>query len=201
MSAKASLRRLQFSNFKLDVLLDITLAINENLPVKDLLHQFESILCKDLNIGKVLIYRYNEKWNCILSSGVHRNVAEGIMVETDLLYYKQITNLTVTLNPNLELFDVIIPVYHHETPIAYVIIGDIDEERAGMSPTIKHLHFRRKAMARSHVRRLENTNISVSLPKELVKKVDEISNKEQRSRSNMIAVLLQDALKKSKANT
>jgi len=141
MSAKASLRRLQFSNFKLDVLLNITLAINENLPVDDLLHQFESILCKDLNIGKVLIYRYNEKWDCILSSGIHRNVAEGIRVETDLLYYKQITNLTVTLNPNLEMFDVIIPVYHHETPIAYVIIGDIDEERAGMSPTIKHLHF------------------------------------------------------------
>ncbi len=141
MSAKASLRRLQFSNFKLDVLLNITLAINENLSVDNLLHQFESILCKDLNIGKVLIYRYNEKWDCILSTGVHRNTAEGIRVETDLLYYKQITNLTVTLNPNLELFDVIIPVYHHETPIAYVIIGDIDEERAGMSPTIKHLHF------------------------------------------------------------
>jgi len=55
-------------------------------------------------------------------------------------------------------------------------------------------------MSRSHDRRPENTNISVSLPKELVKKVDEISNKEQRSRSNMISVLLQDALKKSKAN-
>jgi sigma-B regulation protein RsbU (phosphoserine phosphatase) len=141
MSAKASVRRLQFSNFKLDVLLNITLAINENLPVKELLNQFVAVLRDDLNIGKILLYRYNEKWECLLSTGIHRDVAAGIRVETDLLYYKQITNLSVALNPNLQLFDVIIPVYHHESPIAYVIIGDIDEERAGMSPTIKHMHF------------------------------------------------------------
>ncbi len=141
MAGKASLRRLQLSNFKLDTLLDITLSINENITVTELLEKFENILCTELNIGKVLIYNYNQKWNCLLTSGVHRNVAEGINVDTDLLYYKQITNLSIALNPNLELFDVIIPVYHHENPIAYVIIGDIDEERAGMSPTIKHLHF------------------------------------------------------------
>lgn len=141
MSAKASLRRLQFCNFKLDLLLNITLSINNNVPVTDLLQQFEDILFKELNIGKLLIFRYKDSWECLLSKGVHRNVSEGIRVESDLLYYKQITNLSVALNPNLELFDVIIPVYHDEHPIAYLIIGDIDEERAGMSPTIKHLHF------------------------------------------------------------
>ncbi len=141
MSAKASLNRLQLSNFKLDVLLRITLSINENTPVNQLLDEFRSILCDDLNIGKVLMFSYNQKWERILMSGVHRTVAEGIRVETDLQYYKQITNLSVALNPYLEMFDVIIPVYHHELPIAYIIIGDIDEERAGMSPTIKHLHF------------------------------------------------------------
>jgi len=141
LSSKASLRRLQFCNFKLDVLLNITLGINENLAVDEILRRFEQVLRKDLNIGKVLIYSYNQKWECILASGFHRNIAEGIRVETDLMYYKQITNLSVALNSNLELFDVIIPVYHHEIPIAYIIIGDIDEERAGMSPTIKHLHF------------------------------------------------------------
>ncbi len=141
MAEKASVKRLQLSNFKLDVLLNTTLAINDNASVKELLDQFEAVLRKDLNIGKVLVYNYNQKWNCLLISGVHRTVAEGINVETDLLYYKQITNLSVALNPNLELFDVIIPVFHHDAAIAYVLIGDIDEERAGMSPTIKHLHF------------------------------------------------------------
>lgn len=179
MTAKASVKRLQFSNFKLDVLLNITLSINENLPVKDLLHQFESILRDDLNIGKILLYRYNEKWECLLSTGIHRNVAEGIRVETDLLYYKQITNLTVALNPNLELFDVIIPVYHHETPIAYVIIGDIDEERAGMSPTIKHMHFI-QTMANIIVVAIENRRLlDENVKQEMLRKELELAARMQ----------------------
>lgn len=141
MTTKPSVGRLQFCNIKLDILLNITLTINENPPIEELLSRFENILRKELNIGKVLIYNYNQKWNCLLASGFHRNIAENIKVESDLLYYKQITNLSVTLNPFLATFDVIIPVFHHDQPIAYVIIGDIEEEQAGMSPTIKHLHF------------------------------------------------------------
>ena len=52
-------------------------------------------------------------------------------------------------------------------------------------------------MNRSHSRRPENTNISISLPKELVKKLDRISEQQHRSRSNMITVLLKEALKKN----
>ncbi|MCK5823482.1 MAG: PP2C family protein-serine/threonine phosphatase [Bacteroidales bacterium] len=141
MATKASLKRLQFCNFKLSLLLNITQAINDNLSTKELLDFFEIILRKDLNIGKVLIYSYNEKWDCILASGFDRNKIRNVSVENDLLYYNQITSLTTTLNPALSYFDVIIPVYHHDMPIAFIIIGDIDEERDGISPTIKHLHF------------------------------------------------------------
>ena len=66
MQEKASLNRLQLSNFKLDALLRITLAINENMPVDKLLEKFQSILCDDLNIGKVLMFSYNQKWERIL---------------------------------------------------------------------------------------------------------------------------------------
>ncbi len=179
MSAKASLDRLKFCNFKLDMLLNITLAINENSEVDELLNQFEKILREDLNIGKVLLYKYNEKWECILWSGIHRNIIDGINVETDLLYYKQITNLTVALNPNLEIFDTIIPVYHHEHPIAYVIIGDIDEERAGISPTIKHLHFI-QTLANIIVVAIENKRLfDENLKQEALKKELELASRMQ----------------------
>lgn len=141
MVKKASLKRLQFCNFKLDFLLEITQAINANLATDDLLRNFEKILREDLNIGKVLVYSYNEKWERILVSGIEKVVANKISVQNDLLYYTQITNLTTTLNPFLSTFDVIIPVFHQDTPLAYIIIGDIDEERVGISPTIKHLQF------------------------------------------------------------
>jgi sigma-B regulation protein RsbU (phosphoserine phosphatase) len=179
MSGKASLKRLQFSNYKLDALLQTTLLINENVSVKELLKHFESILHDELNIGKVLIFTYNEKWECALSSGIHRTIVEGIRVDTDLLYYKQITNLSVALNQNLELFDVIIPVYHHESPIAYVIIGDIDEERAGMSPTIKHLHFI-QTLANIIVVAIENKRLfGESVRQEALKKELELASRMQ----------------------
>jgi len=140
-NGKASLKRLQFCNFKLDFLLNISLAINDNLPTKELFKRYESILRNDLNIGKVLLYSYNDGWDYMLFSGFEEKIAKRISVDRDLIYYNQITSLTTTLNPQLSFFDVIIPVFHHEQPIAFLIIGDIDEEREGISPTIKHLHF------------------------------------------------------------
>ena len=179
MQGKASVNRLQLSNFKLDALLRITLAINENTPVDQLLEQFRSILCDDLNIGKILMFSYNQKWERILMSGVERQVADGIRVENDLQYYKQIANLTATLNPNLALFDTIIPVYHHDRPIAYVIIGDIDEECAGMSPTIKHLSFI-QTLANIIVVAIENRNLfNENVRQEAMKKELELASRMQ----------------------
>ena len=141
MGRKASLHRLQFCNFKLDFLLNITLAINENLPIQELLDRFVKILREDLNIGKLILYNYSEKWEVLAYDGVTKKLIDDISVENDLLYYQQITNLTTTLNPHLGQFDVIIPIFHKDRPLAYLVIGDIDEERVGVSPTIKHLHF------------------------------------------------------------
>ncbi len=141
MGRKASLHRLQFCNFKLDFLLNITLGINENLPISELLDRFVNIMKDDLNIGKLILYNYNEKWEALVYSGVPKRVIDDISVDNDLLYYQQITNLTTTLNPHLGQFDVIIPISHKDRALAYLVIGDIDEERVGVSPTIKHLHF------------------------------------------------------------
>ncbi len=178
-SNKASLKRLQFCNFKLDCLLNITKAINDNVSTDSLLKRFERILREDLNIGKVLIYTYNEKWECALSSGFHRNIARNIHVDNDLMYYTQITSLTTTLNPYLGTFDVIIPVFHHEQPISYVIIGDIDEERAGISPTIKHLHFI-QTLTNIIVVAIENRRLfKDSVRQESIKKELELASKMQ----------------------
>jgi len=179
MEEKASLSRLQLSNFKLNALLQITLAINENIPVDQLLEKFRSILCNDLNIGKVLMFSYNQKWRRILLYGINRTVADGIRVETDLQYYKQITNLTASLNPNLAQFDTIIPVYHHERPIAYVIIGDIEEEGLGLSPTIKHLYFI-QTLANIIMVAIENRNLfNENVRQEAMKKELELASRMQ----------------------
>src|SRR3989339_1777868 len=142
MKIKASLRRLILSNFKLDVLLAISQAINENLTNDELFHKFEVLLRNDLNIGKVVVFSYNNiKWECVLESGYKVNSATIGNLETEMLKYREITNIISVNHPVLGVFDVIIPVFHKDNIIAYVLIGDIEEEREGVSPTIKHLHF------------------------------------------------------------
>lgn len=141
MTEKASLKRLQLSNFKLEALLSITLSINENLSTQVLLQKYENIIRKDLGIGKLVLFNYNKNWQCLLASGIKDDNYLSIQVETDLMPFREITNITVMTNPKLQGYDVVIPVYHKSIPLAYVLLGDIDEERNGISPIIKHLNF------------------------------------------------------------
>lgn len=134
-------RRLQVTTFKLNSLLEITLAINENLPVPDLLLRYENILKKELEIGKIIIFKLNETWECILNSGFSEEVTEISGIEEKLLYIREISPASVLTEKIHDEVDIVIPVFHKDQPIAYVLIGDIDEECEGMSPIIKHLRF------------------------------------------------------------
>ena len=136
---KASRERLKMSKFKLDALLDVTLSINANLPTEELLHKFESTLRNNLGIGKILIFKHTDKkWGCILNAGFPKST-EDTDVETQLLSFTEIS--IVTKLPGYEGVDIIIPVFNNMVPLAYIFIGDIDEEGEGMSPILKHLNF------------------------------------------------------------
>jgi len=131
--------RLKMSKFKLDALLDITLSINANLPTEGLLARYESILREDLGIGKILLFKHGERWEALLNSGFPESLKKNLDVERDLLSYKEIT--TGVPRQPFEGVYIIIPVLNNNIPLAFVLIGDIDEEGEGMSPVIKHLHF------------------------------------------------------------
>jgi sigma-B regulation protein RsbU (phosphoserine phosphatase) len=137
--AKGSKDRLKISKFKLDALLDITLSINANLPTELLLSKYESILRTNLSIGKILIFKQQErKWECILNGGFPRET-EKMDVEGRLIQFDEIA--IVTNDPGFESIDIIIPVFNNNVPLAFILIGDIEEEGEGMSPVLKHLNF------------------------------------------------------------
>jgi len=133
-------RRLLMSNFKLNALLEITLSINENLPVDQLLEKYKKILKEDLEIGKILLFILNETWESILNSGFDEKHS-SLDIEKYLLNITEITPISAVAEQFSDEVDIIIPVIHNEKPIAYVLIGDIDEESEGISPIIKHLRF------------------------------------------------------------
>jgi len=137
--SKLSKDRLTTLKFKLNALLNITKSINANLPTKELLSQYESILRDDLGIGKILLFSFGERWEVLLNAGFPESLRKKIDIETDLLCYDEI--ITEVRGDHFEGVDIIIPVFNNNAPLAYVLIGDIDEEGEGMSPVIKHLNY------------------------------------------------------------
>jgi len=130
--------RLKVFKFKLDSLLDITLSINANLPTGVLLSKYETILRNNLGIGKILIYKHSVSWECILNGGFPEYF-ETIDVESRL---KGVTDVYCGAGDlGFEGVDIIIPVYNNKVHLAYIFIGDIEEEGEGMSPVLKHLNF------------------------------------------------------------
>ena len=141
MESKASLGRLEFCNFKLRTLLDFTLAINQNKSTDELMKMYEKLLRWSLNIGKVVIFAKNNGWNMILGSGISGDAYLKIDVEKDLLQYKDITMASAINLSATDEFDILLPIIHNHNAIAFVLVGDIDEEKEGLSPTIKHMQF------------------------------------------------------------
>jgi sigma-B regulation protein RsbU (phosphoserine phosphatase) len=181
VSDLASLRKLKLSNFKLNSLLEITQAINENLSTDDLLEKYEKILCHELSIGKLYILIKNVKWESILLTGIPEDFPDNPqeIVDSYLYKFEEITSISLINNYPFHIFDIVIPVFHKDTPVAYVLIGDIEEEREGLSPIIKHLKYI-QTITNIIVVAIENKRLyKESLEKEAYKKELEVASRMQ----------------------
>jgi sigma-B regulation protein RsbU (phosphoserine phosphatase) len=169
--------RLKISKFKLDSLLDITLSINANLPTEDLLSKYEFILRNNLGIGKILIFKHSGRWECLLNGGFPKHF-ETIDVESKLIDISEIFFNAPELG--FEGVDIIVPVYNNNVPLAFVFIGDIEEEGEGMSPVLKHLNFI-QTISSIIIVAIENIRLfKESLHQEALKKELELAAKMQK---------------------
>ncbi len=133
----------RIKEFKLNALLEVTKAINSNYSTAELLSIFENIIRQKLGIGKLVLFSNDGKsWKCLLSFGVDEEVSH-INVEKEFKHIKEISTIDIdsTKASLHKSFEIVIPVYHKSDPLAYVLIGDINEDESGMSASIKHLPF------------------------------------------------------------
>lgn len=169
--------RLEISRFKLDALLDITLSINANLPTGDLLSKYEYILRHNLGIGKILIFKRSDTWECLLNGGFPKHFEE-IDVQSRLLNFKDVACGAHELG--FEGVDIIIPVYNNNVHLAFIFIGDIEEEGEGMSPVLKHLNFI-QTISSIIIVAIENIRLfNESLRQEAIKKELELAARMQQ---------------------
>jgi len=174
---KAQGDRLKISKFKLDSLLDLTISINANLPTDELLSKYESILRNSLGIGKILIFKHSGTWECLLNGGFPKRF-ETIDVDSRLLGICEIFFGAPDLG--FEGVDIIIPVYNNNVHLAFIFIGDIEEEGEGMSPVLKHLNFI-QTISSIIIVAIENIRLfNESLRQEALKKELELAAKMQK---------------------
>lgn len=127
-------------DIKLNSLLEITKAINNNFSTSQLLDIFKDVLENQLKIGKLVLFSNSENgWKCLLQYGVGEEY-NSVNVETDLLPIKDIGTINFSEKTLSKSFEIVIPVYHKSQPLAYVLIGDL-EDKVELSPAIKHLNF------------------------------------------------------------
>jgi sigma-B regulation protein RsbU (phosphoserine phosphatase) len=129
----------RIKDIKLNSLLEITKAINNNYSIIQLLEIFEEVLATQLNIDKLVLFSNDNGWKCILKYGVGDEYND-INVERDLLPIKEIGTFNFSKKDLSESSEIVVPVYHKSQPLAYVLIGDL-EDRVEVSPAIKHLPF------------------------------------------------------------
>ncbi len=141
MSQTSSSKRLRQSTFKLNALLTMAQAISADLKTENLLQRFKTILNEDLGIDRVLFYKKEETWELLLKSNCPDSIIEKIDVERDLITYSEITIISTVESSALQELDIIIPVIQNNIPLAFILIGDTNDQEKGVSASIRHLNF------------------------------------------------------------
>jgi phosphoserine phosphatase RsbU/P len=122
-------RELNLKQLQIKSLLTITQAINENVSADGLYNMYKSFMSWEMGVKKMALYVREEKhW----TRAIHDNQTDEIVLngemETILLNYSRLHTVKSEDPEQLQGFDIVIPVYHKKTPIAYALIGGVKEQ-------------------------------------------------------------------------
>ena len=132
--------RLNLKEFQLRALLDVTKAINNNLQSEELLRLYASIMREELGITRLMLFEHGETWRCAHAFGADES-QQALDVRPLIERYKDIQFIGSSDSAAISGFDIAVPVFHREQPLALLLIGDIDEEERRVSPAVKHMNF------------------------------------------------------------
>jgi len=132
--------QIKLKDFKLNSLLEITTAINSNAGVDQLIRIYEYILKEQLGFQKFILFNEQDDWNCLLKVGFKGKIKD-IDVKKDLFRFKEITVIESSHSKLLTEFDVVVPVYHKERPLAYLLFSDIIKDKLKLTDGLVNMGF------------------------------------------------------------
>lgn len=121
-------RQLFLKQLQINRLLDITQAINNNVKAEGLFEMYKSFLSWELGVRKLALFIPDiGTWRCVVSEGIEQIELEHGGINTLLASFgNTLTKLEKNKHPMAKNFDMVIPVFHKEKPIAYAFIGGYD---------------------------------------------------------------------------
>lgn len=119
LEKELSLKQLQIRS-----LLTITQAINDNIPQDGLFNMYQSFLSWEMGIDKMALFVIaDEGWQC--STTINYAVDNVDLITKELIGFKRLHTIKKEDAKELQDFNIIIPVFHKDNPIAYSLIGGL----------------------------------------------------------------------------
>ncbi|MFN8152690.1 MAG: SpoIIE family protein phosphatase [Bacteroidia bacterium] len=131
---------LHVKKLQLHWLLQITKAINYNMPSPQLFEIYETVMRDQLKVRKMVLFVHENEWQQMLSYGIEEDVLNGD-VNGRLSELSLLQQNNVHMPAWVQGFDSIIPVFHDEKPLAYAFIADIrHEEITSLKEVLPFIH-------------------------------------------------------------
>jgi phosphoserine phosphatase RsbU/P len=117
---------LNLKQLQIKSLLSITQAINDNVSQEGLFRMYNSFLSWEMGIEKMALFVLSDEgWKCTSAINFESDMADSIPQRLE--HIKRLHTIKHNDLPELQEFDIIIPVFHKNHPIAYSLIGSIKE--------------------------------------------------------------------------
>jgi phosphoserine phosphatase RsbU/P len=143
----ATERLLAVKQQQIDSLLEITRAVNSNMPISAISRIYENILHAQLGVTRVALFikEVDDNWGCINPGDLPASVLK-YDVEVKFALFTFTMPLAALKDEALDGFEFLIPVVHNKVPIGYALIGsfgknqtDTNEEKLKFIQTITNV--------------------------------------------------------------
>lgn len=126
---------------ELNALLEVTRAINSNVPSHTLVEMLEMIMRNNLKVRKFRLLLQNlEEFHCVSNFGGDLESFEELQqIADDLLPGKIPVRISNHPNQVLNSYDYFIPVHHKDEPLAFVLVGKFKTEEKLLDNSIDYI--------------------------------------------------------------
>lgn len=119
--------KFEIKELELNALLEITQAINNNLPEESLYKIYNFTLRSNLNISKLALFVLDDEWSCKVTFGTNKAFTKAHLLP-EFKTIQDITHLRHFRKCEFSVFDLIIPVAHKSTTLALVFVGGLEKD-------------------------------------------------------------------------